>query len=362
MLLGWHYRSRSEELIAFSNAVFYAGKLITIPSVKRRRGAEPIIAAAATEGAERWRDAVERSVSFHHTPFGRFAQRRNVDEAAYVAEMVRALLAAKSGKSLGVVAFSEAQAAEIERALERLAKSDAKFRRAYEAELEREIDGAFAGLFIKNLENVQGDERDLIIVSVGYAPDKTGKLRLNFGPVNREGGERRLNVLFTRAREHLALVSSIRAGDLGAVANDGALCLKSYLAYAEAVSRGDGRMAARVLASAGREIGAAEKRASALAGPIAAALRERGFVAETALGQSRFTVDVAARREEDPDWTVAILVDGPAHYEVADPLERYALRPRALEGFGWRTLTVLSVDWRRDRQAVIERIAKALGA
>ncbi len=260
-LLGWHYRSRAEELIAFSNAVFYGGKLITIPSPRRRRQAEPIAATSPEDGAERWRETLERSVSFHHTAFGRFEQRRNVAEAAYVAEMVRALLVEKSGKTMGVVAFSETQSAEIERALDRLAKKDAKFRRVYEAELEREVDGAFAGLFVKNLENVQGDERDLIIVSVGYAPDETGKFRLNFGPVNRDGGERRLNVLFTRAREHLALISSVTSDDIGSVSNDGALCLKGYLAYAAAASVGDDARVRRVLAMAGREAETATRRA-----------------------------------------------------------------------------------------------------
>jgi hypothetical protein len=359
-LLGWHYRSRSEELIAFSNTVFYGGALITIPSLRIAQKAHAIIAHEPIVDAQTTRDTLERSISFHHTPFGRFESRRNIGEAAYVAELVRSILREKTEKTIGIVAFSEAHAAEIERAVSKLAKKDAKFRRAFEAESEREVDGAYAGLFIKNLENVQGDERDIMVISVGYAPDGDGRFRLNFGPVNREGGEKRLNVLFTRAKEHLVLVSSIKADDIGTVANDGALCLKSYLAYADAASRGDAASLHRVLSGARRQMRAPAERVSPLAEPIARALRRRGYVAETALGRSHFTVDLAVRRLEDPNWCLAVLIDGPSHYDVADPLERYVLRPRALAGFGWNTMTVLAVDWRRDKEIILSRIEKAL--
>ncbi|MEL6318998.1 MAG: ATP-binding protein, partial [Pseudomonadota bacterium] len=144
-LLGWHYRSRSEALIAFSNAVFYGGKLISVPSVRRLVEAPAVEAQDASEGKTFWREVVARPVSFHHTPFGVYESQRNGGEAAYIAEMVRGLLLAKpsegGGQTIGVVAFSEAQQSEIERALEDLAKIDAKFAAAYEKELEREEDG-----------------------------------------------------------------------------------------------------------------------------------------------------------------------------------------------------------------------------
>ena len=108
--------------------------------------------------------------------------------------------------SIGIIAFSEAQQSEIEQALQRLAHDDDEFRARLDAEVEREQDGQFVGLLVKNLENIQGDERDVIILSVCYGPGPTGKMLMNFGPINQSGGERRLNVAFSRAKTHMALV------------------------------------------------------------------------------------------------------------------------------------------------------------
>nr|MBX2855817.1 hypothetical protein [Paracoccaceae bacterium] len=360
-LLGWHYRSRSEELIAFSNAVFYGGKLISIPSPRRAASEAPIVAESPIDGAKYWREALARSVSFHHTPFATYDKRRNRGEAQYVAEMVRGLLKKQTGKSIGVIAFSEAQQTEIERALERLARDDAKFAEAYEAELEREEDNQFAGLFVKNLENVQGDERDVIIVSVCYAPDPRGVMRMNFGPINRAGGERRLNVIFSRAKEHVALVSTIKADAITNDYNTGALCLKTYLRYAEAVSCGDAEGMRRALATAAPHA-AAEREAhtSALAAQIAAGLRDRGLMADLGVGESDFVCDVAVRSKAGDPHHLAVMIDGPRHYATRDLIERHVVKPGALRAFGWKTMTVLGLDWRRDPERVLARIERAV--
>ena len=142
------------------------------------------------------------------------------------------------GRTIAIIAFSEAQQTEIEDALSRLAQGDSEFRRLYEAELEREEDGQFVGLLVENLENIQGDERDIIILSVCYGRDPGGKMRMNFGPINMSGGEKRLNVAFSRAKHHMAVVSSIHLGDITNDYNEGAACFKNYLRYAEAVSSG----------------------------------------------------------------------------------------------------------------------------
>src|SRR5205823_7098815 len=132
-----------------------------------------------------------------------------------------------------------AQQAEIEEALRQLAAREHAFRERLEAEFEREQDGQFAGLLVKNLENIQGDERDLVILSVCYGHGPNGKMLMNFGPINQTGGERRLNVAFSRARQHMVLVASIQHHDITNDYNDGARCLKNYLRYADALSRGD---------------------------------------------------------------------------------------------------------------------------
>src|SRR6185369_3449454 len=132
-------------------------------------------------------------------------------------------------------------------ALERLSQ-DREFRELYEAEREREENDQFLGLLVKNLENIQGDERDVVIMSICYGYDHNRRMLMNFGPINQCGGEKRLNVAFSRARHHMAVVSSIRHHDITNDYNDGANCLKNYLRYAEAMSAGEFDAARRVLA------------------------------------------------------------------------------------------------------------------
>src|SRR5690606_33527837 len=190
--------------------------------------------------------------------------------------------------SIGIVAFSEAQQDEIETALRRLAEDDRDFRQQFEAELEREEDNQFAGLLVKNLENIQGDERDVIILSVCYAPDAQGRMRMNFGPINQSGGEKRLNVAFSRARQHMALVSTIRSAAITNDYNDGANCLKNYLHYAECSSAGDAAAAERILQSMSLKRDPQEDRRpqrSVVVDQLADALQRRGFEVDTAVGQ-----------------------------------------------------------------------------
>ena len=158
---------------------------------------------------------------------------------------MRELLRRETGLTIGIVAFSEAQQGEIERALEALAHADPEFGARYEEELVREDDDQVVGLFVKNLENVQGDERDIILMSVCYGPDRDGRMVMNFGPINQEGGEKRLNVIFSRARVHMAIVSSIDPDAITNTYNDGANTLRRFLEYAGAVSRGRQRRGGR---------------------------------------------------------------------------------------------------------------------
>ena len=179
-MLSWHYRSRFEALIAFSNAMFYDGRLAVVPDRAPAVPDRPEIVVAVTNPAapevsraeaEAGVDALlERSISFHRTPGSLYRRRANPGEAVYVAELVRAFLRRGTGLTLGIVAFSQAQQGEIERALERLAGTDDLFAQAYEDELTRKDGEQAGGLFVKNLENVQGDERDVMIMSICYAP------------------------------------------------------------------------------------------------------------------------------------------------------------------------------------------------
>jgi len=360
-MLGWHYRSRSESLISFSNWAFYQGHLLTVPEeeLSPTRRAE-IVVKDPSQGGETCREVLERAVSFHRMDGGLYQNRRNRVEADYIAHLVRALLLDPSDPTIGIVAFSEAQQGEIEDAMERLGTDDHEFREQLEAELTREENGQFVGLLVKNLENIQGDERDIIIMSVcyGYGPD--GKMRMNFGPINQSGGERRLNVAFSRAKHHMALVSSIQYQDITNEYNDGANCLKNYLRYAAACSVGDLEAAQRVLRDMclwrDPEDWSRAGKPSSLARQIGEALAQRGYRVDYSVGMSDFRCDLAVRREEDKGYRLGILVDADPYYRRGDLLEREVFKPQLLTAFGWRVARVLCKDWYEDREAVLKRL------
>ncbi|HEY2837763.1 MAG TPA: AAA domain-containing protein, partial [Pirellulales bacterium] len=317
-MLGWHYRSRSESLISFSNWAFYDGRLLTAPDCQAG-GDIPEGAARSDEPLAPVDHLLGRAVSFHLRNSGVYDNRRNRAEARHIAELIRDLLLRRTGLSIGVIAFSEAQQGEIESAIQRLAQDDEEFRGLYEAELEREEDGQFVGLLVKNLENIQGDERDVVILSICYGPGPQGKMLMNFGPINKTGGEKRLNVAFSRAKRHMAVVSSIQHTAITNEYNDGANCLKSYLRYAEALSRGDLDGGQRVLAAISRWRDAPSDGAAQAIDPccdqLATALAQRGYIVERSVGQSHFRIDLAVRLPEDTVHRLGILVDTAIQYE-----------------------------------------------
>ncbi len=365
-LLGWHYRSRHEALISFSNALFYQGKLLTVPDCQVfRQDDEPIVAERPDQGLANVPKVLGRSLSFHFLENTVYERRRNPAEAAYIAHLVRGLLLRETQRSLGIVAFSEMQQAEIEGVLAQLARQDQRFGNLLEAEEERVRDDQFCGLFVKNLENVQGDERDIIIISVCYGPDRHGRVRMHFGPINQGGGERRLNVIFSRAKYHMAVVSSIRHDAITNDYNDGANCLKNFLHYAEAVSSGAQETAGHVLASLmpdapSRPAGAVAAAENPVARGLQQALAARGFAVDRNVGQSAFRCDLAVRRAEDRNYRLGILIDSAEHYQNPDILERYLLKPNVLTAFGWRLAIVLGKDWDRDPDTVLSRLERRL--
>lgn len=363
-LLAWHYRSRSEALISYSNAAFYQAKLLTIPDrTVAPRGRGPIEVQSAEE-AERGVDGLlARSLSYHRLAQGRYLDRRNLAEAEHIAQLVRGLLRRETGQSIGVVAFSEAQQTAIEEAIDQLGEADADFAARFEAETRREEDDQFCGLFLKNLENVQGDERDIIILSICYGPGPEGRMLMNFGPINQRGGEKRLNVIFSRAKRHMAVVASIGHAEITNDWNDGANALKNFLRYAEHVSRGEPELAAGVLAglqSGARKGGFIEGTNEIVVEQLAAALRGRGHDVRLAVGQSRFRCDLALAEPGGAAYALTVQIDGASHYENADIQERYCTRPGLLGAFGWRVLHVLAKDWFEDSERVLQRIERAL--
>lgn len=363
-LLAWHYRSRYEALISFSNAAFYSGNLFTIPDRQRAVSDRPeLVVTAAEQGGANVAELLARSISFHYMENGLYEDRRNPGEAAYIAQMVRGILQRDTKMSIGLVAFSEAQQSEIESALTQLAEQDAEFSARLENEYVREENDVFCGLFVKNLENVQGDERDIIIMSVCYGPDAGGRMLMNFGPINQRGGEKRLNVIFSRAKHHMAIVSSIRHHAITNDYNDGANSLKNFLQYAESVSKGDEASARRVLENLNplsRKALAPLSRGDTVVEALAAALRQHGHVVDLNVGQSKFRCDLAVRGASDSLYQLGILVDTDGHYANPNLLDRYLMQPGILKAFGWRHALVLTKDWYHNPDDVLARLEKVL--
>ncbi|MEX2213649.1 MAG: DUF3320 domain-containing protein [Phycisphaeraceae bacterium] len=339
MYLLWHYRSRHESLIAFSNYHYYGNRLQTFPSPQER---------SATQGVSlRYIDSAV---------YDRGNTRTNRAEAeAIVSEIVARLIAvseredAIAAKSIGVVTFSIPQQALIEDML------DAERRK------HPEIDVFFGDtvpepVFVKNLENVQGDERDIILFSVCYGPDKDGRVSMGFGPLNRPGGERRLNVAITRAREQVILFSPLRADqiDLARTQSVAVKHLKGFLDYAE---RGPGAIAEAVTLKKRDALDDAFEKA------IAAQLIERGWQVETHVGCSSFRIDLAVKDPDHADeYLIGILCDGPFYAAAATARDRDRSRAGVLEHLGWRLHRVWSSDWWLDPQRELGRIEEALGA
>jgi hypothetical protein len=327
--LRWHYRSRHEGLITFSNNEFYGGGLITYP-------------AATDLGAD-------VGVEFFHVPdgvYGRGAARDNPIEAKRVVERVLHHAAVHPHLTMGVVAFSEAQATRIQLELEaaRRARPDLD---TYFGE------GRLDGFFVKNLENVQGDERDLIIFSVGYGPDQHGKVSLNFGPLNKDGGHRRLNVAITRARQRVELVSSIRAGDIAHAEKYGVQCLRRYLDYAE-------RGLIALSPEASSDGGETE---SPFEDSVLERTRQWGYDVVPQVGHHGYRIDLAVRDPGNPGrYVLGIECDGEAYHSSLVARDRDRLRQEVLEGLGWRLHRIWGPAWYRLRSEEEARLRRAIEA
>ena len=326
--LAFHYRSKHESLIAFSNQEYYDGRLFTFPSADDRISKVSLVKV----------DGV----------YDKGGRRSNRAEAeAVVAEIIRRLSDEElSQRSIGVVAFSVVQQNLIEDVLmEELASHP---------ELEAKAFQGDEPIFIKNLENVQGDERDIILFSVGYGPDKDGNVSMNFGPLNNRGGERRLNVAVSRARYEMKVFSTLRAEqiDLRRSKAAGVEGLQKFLKYAEGRPLADLPSAASTSTSAG---------ADSLASDIASALQALGYETQTGVGRSKFKVDVAVVDPSDRErYFLGILIDSHSRAETKIARDREITQPSVLQGLGWKVLRVWSVDWLQNRQRVLENIVQAL--
>lgn len=362
VMLGWHYRSRRESLISFSNAAFYKRNLLTIPDSRiPNAGIEPLEPIVTPDQEIDAQDVLKRSISFHYMENAVYHKRLNKDEASYIANMVRTFLMENVQKSIGIVAFSMAQQSEIEEALDKLALEDLHFGKLLEEEYQRTEEDQFVGLFVKNLENVQGDERDIIIMSICYGFNNQGKMFMNFGPINRRGGEKRLNVIFSRAKQNMIVVSSILAANIKNDYNEGANYFKRFLAYAKFISDGELEAANGILDSLHLDDDEEERtKRLPIINQLKAIFEKEGYIVDNAIGQSHFKCDLALRKTDSESYDVAILIDRSTHYVTDDILEQYSQKPAVLRAFGWKIQHVYSKDWLEQPERVLEKIKQKL--
>lgn len=350
----WHYRCREEELIAFSNHSMYGGSLLTCPS----------LATPNVPPALRWISV----------PDAVYNEGRNEQEAEKVVDILQRQLARTPPPSVGIVTFNLSQRRAVLDAIDSRREKDPEFARVFGAAESREL--LDDRPFVKNIENVQGDERDIIVFSLGHAPvERKHRTRgveryvpARFGPIGQRGGERRLNVAISRARAEAFLVASFDPGMLrvARAKNDGPRLFKAYLEYGHHLSGGARTLAGRVLdvvrsashASARHELADPLPGYVPLAGQIAEALQTRGHKPTVSVGSSAFRVDIALEGGVDgKQYRVAILCDEGGG---ADGAYRRAQRAALLRRRGWQVRHVDSLDWLDNRDAVIARIEQAL--
>lgn len=315
--LRWHYRSRHESLIAYSNNSFYEDSLITFPSAHDE---------VPDAGVKLFKiDGIYR----------RSQGQDNPREAMFAAQRVIHHLDTRPGKSVGVVAMSSVQRDAIGNALDVL--------RADRPDLAKHfVDSRLDGIFIKSLEQVQGDERDVIIMSIGYGPDENGVVYRNFGPINKKGGERRLNVAVTRAKELMEVVSSMNAGDIGDIASAGGRHLRRYLDYAE---RGTAALAIEL----GPERLGTD---SPFEDAVISSIRSWGYDVQPQVGVSGFRIDIGVKHPSSPGvFMLGVECDGAMYHSAQSARDRDRLRHDILVGLGWRIHHIWGTDWYRNRPA-----------
>ena len=318
--LRWHYRSRHESLIAFSNKHFYNNGLTVFPS---------------------WIEDDEHYGVRLVNVDGLYADRHNPTEAKAIAEWAVEFMRSRPNKSMGIVAVNQLQRDLIYDEMER------RFGQEGVAEDYRsQWENTLTPFFVKNLENVQGDERDVIAISTVYGPNADGRVLQNFGPISRRNGYRRLNVLFTRARDQVVLFSSLRPEniDIRGTTGRGPRILKNYLDYALTGRLDHGQQTTRPPDS-DFEVAVANR------------LQSHGYEVVAHVGVSGFYIDLAVRHPEFPGiLLLGVECDGATYHSAKSARDRDRLREEVLFGLGWKLYRVWSTDWFRDPQGETEKL------
>lgn len=343
-MLQWHYRSKSEELINFSNHAFYNGNIQVAPNV------QPLKSPAAIQ----WRKVD-----------GKWINQCNVIEAEAVVVLIKNILVNNPSKSIGIITFNAKQQDKILDIIDREVEKDPEFGVIYQQIMSKDLDER---LFVKNIENVQGDERDFIVFSIGYARNEEGKVYNRFGTLGQQGGENRLNVAITRAKEQIYVVSSIEPSDLNVTntKNDGPRLLRSYLEYAKAVSTLRKDEAEAVLAQLNVDKNTKKQPTtlsfdSPFEEQVYRELRKIGYIVDTQVGMSGYRIDLAIVHPKNPKkYILGIECDGAMYHSSPSAKERDVYRQRFLESKGWKVTRIWSRTWWRNSSTEIERIDRLI--
>jgi very-short-patch-repair endonuclease len=323
--LRWHYRSRHHSLIAFSNHEFYQRDLIIFPSA--------------------YHDDPSLGVRHQFVPDGVFENSRNPREAAVVVEAVLEHMRHHATESLGVVTLNFEQRELVEELLDRRLRDDPAA-----IEFQERMKGGQDTLFVKNLENVQGDERDVVFISTTYGPDTRGNQFQRFGPINGVSGHRRLNVLFTRAKKRVVVFSSLDPERIQTTANSpwGVRALKQYLIFART----------GVLDQAGEET---DQPTNDFERSIGAVLKEKGYDVVPQVGVAGFFIDLGVRHPvKAGTFLLGIECDGASYHSGRSARDRDRLRQEILENLGWKIHRIWSTDWFKSRESEIKRLRQRL--
>ena len=342
--LTYHYRSKNEELINFSNQSFYEGKLQVSPNTTKNKGVKPI----------------ERILVK-----GRWIDRCNLEEVKAVVELLKKIsVTRKNNQSIGIITFNSEQEAAIEDAIDREANANPKFRDWILKEQNRKENGEDISLFVKNLENVQGDERDIIIFSIGYAKNESGRVVANFGPLSLDGGENRLNVAITRAKEKIYVVTSIEPEELSVESskNAGPKIFKNYLKYVRAVSNNREVETKIILEQANTQpdLGVKKEALVGIEEELKQELEKLGYKVETKLGNTDYKISVAIYDKTLDKFLLGLECDYAAFESSPSVLERDVFRPSFLKSRGWNIMRIWSRDYWMHKSRVLSMIVKEI--
>ncbi len=342
--LNYHYRSRYEELISFSNSAFYSSSLNVAPNTSGNRKDPPIV---------------------RYKVDGRWTDRTNPAEAQKIVEILKDIFRTrKRSESIGIITFNSDQQSLIADTIDKAARADEEFRGYIATERYRTDNGEDASLFIKNLENVQGDERDIIIFSIGYAKNETGRVYANFGSLSADGGENRLNVAITRAKSKIIVVTSIEPEELrvDGTKNNGPKLLKEYLVYARAVSEGDTASARAILSSLDKSEHT-DPVINASFTDIKIQIKERleklGYEVVLDLGNRDNRISLAVYDAKTDRYLIGVQLDKDVFASTSSALEREVYKPRFLESRGWTIMRVWCRDFWLSPAKVVKSIASA---